>query len=268
MRLKEFENSMKMEGLTEATIRSYRTSVKQYFEKFDTVNTENLLSYKSYLVENYKPKSVNLKIQGINKYLIFCGMEDCKMRFVKIQQKKFLENVISNSDYMYFTNRLKDDGRISWYFVIRYLCSTGARISELIQIKIEDVYTGHIDIYGKGGKVRRLYFPVSLRNETISWLNESGRYSGWLFINKFGEQISARGISKQLKLFAVEYGINPDVVYPHSFRHRFAKNFLDGHNDLALLADLLGHESIETTRIYLRQTSNEQQLLIDKIVTW
>ena len=157
---------------------------------------------------------------------------------------------------------------MNWYFVVRYLCATGARISELIQIKIENVEVGYLDIYGKGGKLRRLYIPKKLKTETLKWTSDIGLTSGYLFLNRFGERITTRGISHQLKIFATEYGINPDVVYPHSFRHRFAKNFLDRYNDLALLADLMGHESIETTRIYLRRTANEQQEIIDRIVTW
>ena len=138
----------------------------------------------------------------------------------------------------------------------------------MIQIKIENVEVGYLDIYGKGGKLRRLYIPKKLKTETLKWTSDIGLTSGYLFLNRFGERITTRGISHQLKIFATEYGINPDVVYPHSFRHRFAKNFLDRYNDLALLADLMGHESIETTRIYLRRTANEQQEIIDRIVTW
>ena len=92
--------------------------------------------------------------------------------------------------------------------------------------------------------------------------------SGYLFCNRFGKRITARGIGYQLKVFAKGYGIDTKVVYPHSFRHRFAKNFLAKFNDIALLADLMGHESIETTRIYLRRTATEQRELIDRIVTW
>lgn len=84
----------------------------------------------------------------------------------------------------------------------------------------------------------------------------------------YGERITTRGISQQLKNYAEKYGLDKKVVYPHSFRHRYAKNFLEKYNDIALLADLMGHESIETTRIYLRRTASEQQELVDKIVTW
>ena len=88
------------------------------------------------------------------------------------------------------------------------------------------------------------------------------------FLNRFGERITTRGISQQLKNYAVKYGLNEKVVYPHSFRHRYAKNFLEKFNDIALLADLMGHESIETTRIYLRRSSLEQQEIVDKVITW
>ena len=177
---------------------------------------------------------------------------------IKVQQKTYLENVISDADYKFFKNKLKKDGRMNWYFIVRYLAATGARISELVQIKIEHVHKGYIDIYGKGGKVRRIYIPKALKNET----------SGYLFLNRFGEKITTRGVAHQLKIFAAEYGMDTKVIYPHSFRHRFAKNFLEKYNDLAFLADLMGHESIETTRIYLRKTANEQQAIVDKVVTW
>ena len=185
-----------------------------------------------------------------------------------LQQKNFLENVISDADYKFFKRKLKKDGRMEWYFVVRFLTATGVRISELIQIKVEHVHAGFFDIYSKGGKLRRLYIPNTLRKEALVWLEDNERYSGYLFLNKFGERITPRGIAVQLKTYAEEYGIDTKVIYPHSFRHRFAKNFLEKFNDVAFLADLMGHESIETTRIYLRKTSSEQQTIIDNIVTW
>ncbi len=227
-----------------------------------------MLAYKGYLLEFYKPKTVNLRIQAINKYLEYLKKERLQLKFVKVQQKNFLENVISNADYTFLKNSLKKDENMEWYFVVWYLAATGARVSELVQIKVEHVQAGYFDLYTKGGKLRRLYIPIKLRKETTDWLEETKKTSGFLFLNRFGERITTRGISQQLKNYAEKYGVNPKVVYPHSFRHRFAKNFLDKFNDIALLADLMGHESIETTRIYLRRTASEQQALVDKIVTW
>ena len=266
--LNEFENYLRQNNLAANTIHSYLKAIEQFNSLYDAVTKKNLLSFKGYLIEQYKPKTVNLRLQAINRYLEFLQKDKLKLKFVKIQQQNFLENVISDADYRFFVKKLKADNRMNWYFIVRYLCATGARISELVQIKIEHVEVGYLDIYGKGGKLRRLYIPKKLRTETLQWLGTTELDSGFLFLNRFGERITTRGISHQLKVFAKEYGINPDVVYPHSFRHRFAKNFLDKYNDLALLADLMGHESIETTRIYLRRTANEQQELVDKIVTW
>ena len=219
-------------------------------------------------MEQFKPKTVNLRIQAVNKYLSFLGKEKLRLKAVKIQQKNFLENVISNEDYKFLKKQLRKDNNYEWYFVVWYLAATGARVSELIQIKIEHVETGYFDLYSKGGKLRRLYIPKKLRNETMSWLKADERSSGYLFLNRFGQRITTRGISQQLKNFADKYGLDKRVVYPHSFRHRYAKNFLEKYNDIALLADLMGHESIETTRIYLRKTASEQQAIVDKVVTW
>jgi site-specific recombinase XerD len=219
-------------------------------------------------LEHFKPKTVNLRIQAINRYLEFVGEEKLQLKFVKVQQKSFLENVISNADYVFLKNSLKKDGNLIWYFVVWFLAATGARVSELIQIKAEHVQAGYFDLYTKGGKLRRLYIPKKLRSECIDWLIEKNKSSGYLFLNRFSKRITTRGISQQLKNYAEKYGLDTKVVYPHSFRHRFAKNFLEKFNDIAFLADLMGHESIETTRIYLRRTASEQKELVDKIVIW
>ena len=123
-------------------------------------------------------------------------------------------------------------------------------------------------MYSKGGKLRRIYIPKKLQEEALAWFENKNQNSGFIFLNKYGERITTRGISGQLKKLAVKYGINPAVIYPHSFRHRFAKSFLERCNDIAFLADLMGHESIETTRIYLRKTSTEQRTIVDSIVDW
>ena len=151
---------------------------------------------------------------------------------------------------------------------MRFLAATGARVSELIQIKVEHVQIGYYDIYTKGGKIRRIYIPKTLRKETAEWLIKNNRTSGYLFLNRFGERITTRGIAQQLNNYATKFVMNEKVVYPHSFRHRFAKNFLEKFNDISLLADLMGHESIETTRIYLRRSSAEQQEIVDRVITW
>lgn len=264
----QFKAYLAKTNLAENTITSYVWTVKYYLKHYKEVNKKNLLAYKGYLVENFKPQTVNLRLQAVNKFLEFSKQEKLRMKFVKAQQKNFLENVISDADYKFLKTKLKADGYDQWYFIVWFMAATGARVSELLQIKAEHVNVGYLDLYSKGGKMRRIYIPKKLCNEATKWLKERGMTSGYLFTNRTGNCLSTRGIAIQLKHFAENYGINREVVYPHSFRHRFAKNFLEKFNDIALLADLMGHESIETTRIYLRRTASEQQKIVDKVVTW
>ncbi|WP_171336250.1 tyrosine-type recombinase/integrase [Enterococcus cecorum] len=263
-----FERHLRAENLSENTISSYLFAVNQYDNQYDDITLKNLKSYKVWLIESYKPKTVNLRLRAINCYLESIGKEKWKLPFVKIQQKTFLENVISEADYEYFKNCLKQDNELFWYFVIRFLATTGARVSELIQIKVEHIKRGHLDLYSKGGKIRRIYIPKVVQEEALSWLADKQQESGFIFLNKYGDRITTRGISGQLKKLASRYGIDPIVVYPHSFRHRFAKSFLERCNDIAFLADLMGHESIETTRIYLRKTATEQREIVDTVIDW
>ena len=268
MNIENFGTYLRQGNMAENTIAAYLYAVKEYYSRHKELNKRNLLVYKTYLIEKFKPKTVNLRIQAMNKYLDYMNKSRLRLKSVKVQQRSYLENVISNADYAFLKNKLKKEENQEWYFVVRFLAATGARVSELIQMKVEHVQIGYFDIYTKGGKIRRIYIPKSLRKEATEWLNSTNRTSGYLFLNRFGERITTRGIAQQLKNYATKYGLNEKVVYPHSFRHRFAKNFLEKFNDISLLADLMGHESIETTRIYLRRTASEQQALVDKIVTW
>lgn len=264
----EFEGFLRRTNLAENTIKAYLYAVKQYCGRYDKVSKANLQKYKLFLIETYKPKTVNLRIRAVNCYLEAAGREKLSLTSIKVQQKTYLENVISDADYLYFKECLKSDGEWFWYFVIRFMAATGARVSELVQVKVEHVKAGYLDLYSKGGKIRRIYIPKALKEEAEAWCAERNMKSGFLFLNRSGVRITTRGIAGQLKKLAARYGLPKEVVYPHSFRHRFAKNFLEKFSDIALLADLMGHESIETTRIYLRRTSSEQQQIVDRVVDW
>ena len=179
----KFERHLRGTNLSENTISSYLFAIKQYGEQYDDVTQKKLRAYKVWLIENYKPKTVNLRLRAINCYLECIGKEKWKLPFVRVQQKTFLENVISEADYKYFKSCLKNDDEMFWYFVIRFLAATGARVSELIQIKAEHVKLGHLDLYSKGGKLRRIYIPKELQNEALSWLAEKQQESGFFFVN-------------------------------------------------------------------------------------
>lgn len=254
------------------TVEMYMFSIRQFVRLHGEFTKANATAYKGWLIGRYKPKTVNTRLMALNVYAEkVLKRLSLKVGYVREQQKPFLENVISDADYEYFKASLLKSGNARdrfYYFVIRFLAATGARISEFIQFKAEHVRAGHVDIYGKGGKVRRVYFPKSLREDALAWLGETGRASGFLWTGRSGERLTQRGIAQQLKDYARRFKIPEAVVYPHSFRHRFAKNFLERFNDITLLADLMGHESIETTRIYLRRTAEEQREVVDRGITW
>lgn len=268
--IKDFEKKLILKQKSPNTISSYIFSLKRYFLKCGSkITQKKLQEYKIHLQENFKTKTVALRLGAINEFLKSIGKKDWELELPKFQRSTFLENVISNADYEFLKNQLKEDGEIYYYLMVRFLGATGARISEFLEFKIEDVKLGYMDIYGKGNKLRRVYIPKSLQREALDYfVKQKGYESGFLWINRFGERITQRGISGQLKVFAEKYGIRKEVVYPHSFRHRFAKNFLEKRRDIALLADLMGHENIETTRVYLKMTAEEQKAIVDKLVTW
>ncbi|MBO5562882.1 MAG: tyrosine-type recombinase/integrase [Bacteroidales bacterium] len=268
MNLHPFGRNLQQENYARNTVTTYEYAVRDFFGRFPEMSRVNLFRYKDYLIENYKPKTVNVRIQGINKFLDMEGRPSLKLKTIKMPKNSFLENVISDDEYTYLKKRLRKESDLRWYFIVWTLGATGARVSELVQIQVEHMQMGYFDVCSKGGRIRRLYFPDKLQSETLRWLEAEGRTTGSLFLNSRGEAITPRGISLRLKEFAEKYGINPAVVHPHSFRHLFAKNFLSKSDDIALLADLLGHDAIETTRIYLQRSSREQQVYIDRLVDW
>lgn len=292
--LEQFQTYLRKKGVADNTIIAYRTAVRQFYQQASGISVGEFQAYKQYLIHHYRPSTVNTRIYGINQYILFLQRREEKIfgrkqtnqkdeqegqkklitldhyqvPAVRRQQKPFLDNIISNEDYMRLRDGLYQDENWFWYFIVRFLAATGARVSELVQIKAEHLRLGYMDLYSKGGKIRRIYFPDSLYTEGLEWLKSKGTAAGFIFLNQQGKQITPRGINRQLKRLARRYHIDPDTVYPHSFRHLYAKNFLAKFNDITLLADPLGHESIETTKIYLTQTSREQKELLDRLVTW
>ncbi len=266
--LEEFQTYLQFQNKSAHTIRAYLFTLRQFFELYPTVNHENLLLYKCYLIDHYRPQTVNLRIRAMNCYVEFLKLPYSKILMVRHRNKSFLENVISQADYEYLKGCLLRDGKLTYYYAIRLMAATGVRVSELVRFQVSDITRGYVDLHSKGNRTRRVYIPKSIRISCLEWLNSIGRTSGDVFLNRFGNRISAGGIRDQLKACALLYNLDPSVVYPHSFRHLFAKNFIERCSDIAMLSDILGHDSIETTRIYLHRSSTEQRQMFNSIVDW
>ena len=183
----KFKNHLAKTNLAKNTVTSYVWTVQYFLNHYGEVNKKNLLAYKGYLVENFKPQTVNLRLQGINKYLEFTKQEKLKVKFVKVQQKNFLENVISDADYKFLKAQLKADGYDEWYFIVWFMAATGARVSELLHIKAEHITSRAILIYtAKAERYAVCTSRRTLRTEAAKWFRETKDLtSGYIFLNRF-----------------------------------------------------------------------------------
>lgn len=266
--LLDFREHLERRQMAENTIRAYMRGVEQFFSLYGTISHDNMKLYKCYLLEHYKPQTVNLRIRAMNCLIESLRLDGSRMTMIHVQQKSFLDNVISQADYEYLKRCLLRDGDRLYYFLVRIMATTGMRISELVTLQVSHVRRGYIDLYSKGNKARRVYIPLMVRQECLTWLKQLERTSGPVFLGRDGLPLSPSAVRKRLKRFTDLYGLDPDVLYPHSFRHLFAKNFIEVCGDISMLSDILGHENIETTRIYLHRSPSEQKQLVNQIVNW
>lgn len=264
-----YEKWLYHQDLSDNTVTAYVYVAKYYLIHYSSITKPKIKQYKNYLIKNYRPETVNARIYAINKFLEYNNKKNFMMKTIHVQRRYYLDNVISNTELTKFQKKLLENGKTKYYMLVRTLVCTAARISETLKFQVEDVKIGYAEMLSKGGKIRRIYFPAHLKKELLLWLDSEGRSSGTLFLNKNNVTLSVRGVESMLRSYAKQYGINPDVVHPHSYRHRYAINFLKRRpKEIIALADILGHSSIDTTRIYTRLTANEQYALINSTVNW
>lgn len=154
--MKSFARYLQEKGYAQNTVESYVFASEQLLEKVAQLTNQSLLNHKEWLVSSFAPKTANNRIGAINVYLDYIAFDGIRLRGVRIQQKPFLDNVISNEQYVQLIDGLKQDGDWFWYFIVRFLGCTGARVSELRQFKVEHVIAGYMDIVSKGQKLRRI----------------------------------------------------------------------------------------------------------------
>ena len=182
-RIEEFKSMLSENGASENTVRVYAASVREFYKNHQELTVDELQDYKRELLKKYRPATVNTRIYGINQYVKYqknSGIpDDFRLPPVRCQQKPFLNNIISKRDYEKLKKGLLKDQDLFWYFVVRFLGATGARVSELVQIKAEHIAVGCMDLYTKGGKMRRIYFPKQLCREMAEspLLPEGSAYS-------------------------------------------------------------------------------------------
>ena len=260
-----FREFLYEEELSESTVYNYTTAMKKFSSMFQEVNKQNAIAFKKWLMDNFKPKSVNNRITALMRYCQYAGI-NVRLKMVKEQQETHIDNVISKKQYEKLLDCLKKDGKDRYLIYVKLLANTGMRISESLRIRKKDVINGSVTMFTKG-HMRTIYFPKSLVCDLQSFM-EPMQDDDLIVQDKHGKPLTTRGVDSMLKRCAEKYGIPKEVMHAHAFRHFFAIEFLKRNNNIALLADILGHSDVKMTQIYLRQSQEQQKSAVDKAVDW
>lgn len=258
----EFKEHLILEERSEITIEKYIRDVKAFakYAQNNAVTKETVIAYKKHLQENYAVRSVNSMLASINSLFAFLGWHDLKVRSLKLQQQVFCpeEKELTKAEYTRLcrTAERKHNERLN--LILQTICGTGIRVSELQFITVEAVKCGEAVVSCKA-KTRSVFIVKELKQKLLRYAAEQGIKSGMIFVTRTGKPISRTNIWREMKALCVEANVNPQKVFPHNLRHLFARVFYGIEKDIAKLADILGHSSINTTRIYIISTGTEHR---------
>lgn len=254
------------EELSQNTIRSYLFALRQFSRMYPEMDKASLIAYKQYLVARVKPATVNLRLTALLSYCRCKGIP-MKVKTVKVPRRTHIDNVITSDQLEQLLAGLRRDRNRSWEINILLLARTGMRVSEALRVRKRDIVFGSVTMYTKS-HLRTIYFPKSLTADIRGDLDTLAA-DDFVMRGRYGRPVTAKStVESALRVFAERYGIPKEVMHPHSFRHFFAIEFLKRRNDIAMLADLLGHGSVNMTRIYLRQSQEQQKDVLDETVDW
>lgn len=260
--------SLRTDERAAGTIEKYRRDLIAFvgFLGGAAVTQENAASWKTHLLEhNYEPKTINSKLSAINGFFRFMNW-NIKVKFLKIQRQLFRDPAreLSRAEYERLLAAARERGQERLALIMETLCATGIRISELRYITVEAAKAGRATIALKG-KIRTILMPTKLYRKLTKYAKKQKIASGAIFRTKSGKPISRRQVWYELKRLCKAAGVETSKVFPHNLRRLFAVTFYKASRDIARLADVLGHSSIETTRIYLAVSGREQARQLDKL---
>lgn len=261
--VQSFKKFLREEEKSENTIEKYLRDVRAFAAYLDgtEVTKESVIAYKNKLFsENYAVRSINSMLASLNSLFSFLGWTDCRVKSIKLQRQIYCpeEKELTKAEYMRLVNTAKQKGNERLNLILQTICGTGIRVSELQYITIEAVKCGEAIVSLKG-KTRTIFIVRELQKKLLRYAAEQGITSGTIFITRTGRPMSRTNIWREMKGLCGQAGVNPQKVFPHNLRHLFARVFYSIEKDIAKLADILGHSSINTTRIYIISTGNEHR---------
>ena len=259
--LPAYREYLQDEERSRATVEKYLRDVRVFLEyvgENQVLGKERIREYKEELRERYKISSANSMLAAVNSFFVFLGREELKVKLFKVQKVLYSrpEREMTEKDYEKLVRTARRCGDLSMSMLLQTIGSTGIRISELRFITVESLEVGRAEIYNKG-KSRVVLLPVELSRMLKKYCREAGILSGSIFVTKHGNPVDRSNVSKKMKQLAREAGVDENRVFPHNFRHLFARIFYSVEKDVVRLMDLLGHASISTTRIYTMTTEDQ-----------
>ena len=267
--LRSFQQQLSMEERETGTIEKYMREVKKFalWQGRRKGTKETVSEWKEQLRQSgYKPETVNGKLSAVNKFLSCMGWGECCVKYLKIQRRLFRSTgrELTKDEYTRLVETAQGLGKTRLALLIETICATGIRVSEVKYITAEALRAGRADISLKG-KIRTVLLPGKLCRKLQKYAKKQKITSGEVFLTRSGKGVSRRQIWAEMKALCKQARVAPSKVFPHNLRHLFARTFYRVSRDVAKLADVLGHSSIETTRIYLISTGAEHVRQLDRL---
>lgn len=265
----DFSAYLKSEEKSENTIEKYLRDVRAFsvYLNGDEITKEAVIAYKSKLLSmNYAVRSINSMLASVNGLFSFLGWADFKVKSIKLQRQIYCpeEKELTKAEYMRLVNTAKQKGNQRLNLLLQTICGTGIRVSELQYITVEAAKCGEAVVSLKG-KTRSVFIVRELQKKLLRYAAEQKIISGAIFITRNGKPMSRTNIWREMKSLCEQAGVNTQKVFPHNLRHLFARVFYGIEKDIAKLADILGHSSINTTRIYIVSTGNEHRQRLENM---
>ena len=260
--MQEFEFYLRNEERSVATIEKYMRDVR-FFASFvcdAEIDKQKVLDYKGKLGETYAVSSANSMIAAMNCFLRFCGWHDLCVKQFKMQRQVYCseEKELTRAEYIRLLEAANAKHNERLNLIIQTICGTGIRVSELQYITVEALHNGEAIVNCKG-KNRRVFIVPELKKKLLRYVKEQGISAGTVFVTRGGKPVSRNSIWKDMKALCEQANVSPSKVFSHNLRHLFARTFYGIEKDIAKLADILGHASINTTRIYIVTTGAEHK---------
>ena len=220
----------------------------------------------SLLERGYAPVTVNSMLSAVNRFLKFLGRGECGIRYLRVQRRAFRaqDRELSQAEYRRLLETAREQGRERLALLMEAICSTGIRVSEARYLTVEAARRGRAEVRLKG-KIRTVLLPAKLCRKLLKYAGRRGTASGEIFLTRSGRGISRRQIWQEMKALCEKAGVAPSKVFPHNLRHLFAAAFYRACRDVVKLADVLGHSSINTTRLYLMTSGEEHARQLEKL---